>query len=50
MTRVFFEGGRYGSLAYPSHKEEAFTPLNKVDPVAVSEVLSDVAALEAKAK
>jgi predicted DNA-binding WGR domain protein len=50
VTRVFFLGGGYESLAYPYHKEEKFTPLNNVDPVAVSEVLSDVEALAAKAK
>jgi predicted DNA-binding WGR domain protein len=50
VKRVFFLGGGYESLAYPYHKEEKFTPVNKVDPVTASEVLSDVEALAAKAK
>ena len=50
VTRVFFLGGDYSSLAYPYHKEEQFKPLNKVDAVAVSEVLADLEALASKGK
>ena len=50
VQRVFFLAGLYNSVDYPYHKEKDFLPLNKIDAVAVSEVLADLAALASKAK
>jgi hypothetical protein len=48
VQRVFFLSGLYEPAAYPYHKEKDFLPLNKTDPVAVSEVLADLATLASK--
>jgi predicted DNA-binding WGR domain protein len=50
VERVFFLRGLYNPVAYPYHKEKDFLPLDQADPVAVSEVLADLAALGSKAK
>jgi hypothetical protein len=50
VERVFFLKGLYGSVAYPYHKEKDFLEVNKTDPVAVSEVLADLATLASNAK
>jgi predicted DNA-binding WGR domain protein len=50
VPRVFFLGRIYSPTDYPYHKEKDFLPLNKVDAVAVSEVLADLALLATKAK
>jgi predicted DNA-binding WGR domain protein len=48
VPRVFF-AKTYKPLAYPSHDEKKFPALNKVDAVAVSEVLADLNTLASKA-
>jgi hypothetical protein len=50
VPRVFFLRGNYQSPDYPYHKEKDFVALGKVDAVAVSEVLADLALLATKAK
>jgi hypothetical protein len=50
VPRVFYLKGLYEPVSYPHHKEKDFLPLNKVDAVAVSEVLADLAALASKEK
>jgi predicted DNA-binding WGR domain protein len=50
VQRVFFLAGLYNPADYPYHKEKDFLPLNKTDPVAVSEVLADLATLASKGK
>jgi predicted DNA-binding WGR domain protein len=45
VERVFFLKGIYEPLCYPRHPEKDFVPLKRVDPVALSEVLGDLAAL-----
>ena len=50
MTRVSFVGGVCDSVAYSYHKEEQFKALNRVDAVAVSEVLADLEVLASNGK
>ncbi len=48
ITRVFFLSGLYVPVDYPYHAEDKFLAWNKVDAVAVSEVLADLTALASK--
>jgi hypothetical protein len=50
VKRVFFLRGAYDPVSYPWQKRKDYLPLNKVDAVAVSEVLADVALLATKGK
>jgi predicted DNA-binding WGR domain protein len=48
IKRCFFLAEQYDPLSYPRHKD--LQPLAKVDPVALSEVLADLATLASKGK
>ena len=48
MKRCFFLEGLYAPVDYPNHKK--LLPLNKIDALALSEVLADLTALASKGK